>query len=212
MTLEAWLLFCAAETILCLTPGPAVLLVVTMALTRRPAAGVRAALGILSANALCFAVSATGLGVLLVSSWRLFFAIKWLGAAYLLWLGVSMLLGTARAKDPEPTESAALGASGHAFRHGFVAQAANPKSLLFFTAILPQFVDPDAALAPQIAILGASSVAIEFVVLAGYARASSGTRGWFETHARQRWLERAGGGLLIGAAVGLARLRQRDAG
>ena len=92
MSLETWLLFCVTETILCFTPGPAVMLVVTFALTRNARAGVDASFGILAANAAYFVLSATSLGAALVASWELFSLIKWLGAAYLVWLGAHMIV------------------------------------------------------------------------------------------------------------------------
>ena len=92
MTLQTWLLFCATETLLSLTPGPAVLLVVGQALGRGGRAGLVAACGILSANAMYFALSATGLGAILLASSQLFTAIKWLGAIYLIIVGLQMIV------------------------------------------------------------------------------------------------------------------------
>src|SRR2546428_13912855 len=88
VSLEVWALFVVTESILCLTPGPAVLLVVAQALTRGTAASVWATLGILTGNALYFALSATGLGAVLLASHEVFSLVRWLGAAYLIWLGV----------------------------------------------------------------------------------------------------------------------------
>jgi len=202
MTLEAWLLFCAAETLLCLIPGPAVLLVVSLGMTRSASAGTRAGLGILSANALYFAISATGLGAILLASWQVFFAIKWLGAAYLVWIGVGMWLR--RADDLPQPETPRPGAG---FRHGFVTQAANPKLLVFFGAILPQFVDPAAPLPFQMAVLGTSSIAIELVVLVGYARLAASGGQLLKSPTSRVWISRLGGALLIAAAARLVRWR-----
>src|SRR5262245_703254 len=88
MSLEAWLLFVATETVLCLSPGPAVLLVLSVSLTRGWRPGLQASAGILIANLFYFVLSATSLGAILLASWELFFLIKWLGAGYLIWLGL----------------------------------------------------------------------------------------------------------------------------
>ena len=104
MTLEAWLLFCATETVLCLSPGPAVLLVVSLSLVRGGRAGLHAASGILAVNALWFALSATSLAAILVASWQVFFVVKWAGAAYLVYLGVRMLARGAKATPGAPAE------------------------------------------------------------------------------------------------------------
>jgi homoserine/homoserine lactone efflux protein len=91
LTVEAWLLFCVTEAVLSFTPGPAVLLVVSLGLSRGGRAGVVGSLGILAANAIYFALSATTLGAVLQASWQLFVVVKWLGAAYLIWLGARMI-------------------------------------------------------------------------------------------------------------------------
>jgi homoserine/homoserine lactone efflux protein len=205
MPFETWALFCATETVLCFTPGPAVLLVVSLALTRGAPAGLAASVGILAANALYFVLSATGIGAILIASWQLFFLIKWLGAAYLIWLGVGMVL--ARARRWSEVDPAARGAVAP-LRHGMITQGANPKALLFFTALLPQFVDPHHAVAPQIAILGISSIVIEFLVLALYVAVCQRARGMMHRPGFATALDRAGGVLLIGAGAGMATMKQ----
>src|SRR5438552_3479477 len=91
MTLQVWLLFCATEAVLCFAPGPAVLLVVSQSLSKGSWAGLSASLGILAANAAYFVLSATSLGAVLVRSWEVFSLIRWLGAAYLIWIGGRMI-------------------------------------------------------------------------------------------------------------------------
>jgi threonine/homoserine/homoserine lactone efflux protein len=206
MTWQIWLLFVITEAVLSATPGPAVLYVLSQAVRRGPGKSVWASWGILSANALYFALSATSLGAVIVASARLFFIIQWLGAAYLVALGLSSFFGKTYVKSlPENTASH----SGfRILRDGLVLQAANPKALLFFTAILPQFVNPHHEVAGQILVLGVSSILVEFAILfvcgqlAG--RALVGAR-----HPRfQKINNRIAGGLLIGAGVGLGRLRR----
>src|SRR5215831_19116604 len=103
MALRTWLLFCATETVLCLTPGPAVLLVVSQAISRGAWAGLAATLGILTANTVYFALSATGVGAILLGSSGAFAIVKWLGAIYLVWMGARMIL----TRSPDVTSSAA---------------------------------------------------------------------------------------------------------
>jgi len=208
MSIEAWLLFATTETILCLSPGPAVLLVLSVSLTRGWSSGLQASAGILVANTFYFLFSATSLGAILLASWEVFFLIKWVGAAYLIWLGLSMLVaqGTgniATAAHPTPTPM-----GRRTLLHGVVTQGANPKALVFFTALLPQFVNPAAPLAPQIAILAATSILIEFGVLASYAALASRASHLVQRPRFATVLKHVGGGLLIGAGTGLAALKR----
>ena len=208
MTLQTWLLFCATETVLCFTPGPAVLLVISLSLARGARAGFAGSLGILAANAGYFVLSATSLGAVLLASWNLFVVIKWLGAAYLVWLGVHMILFPSHsASTQDPSLGSRLRRGPATFWHGFITQAANPKALVFFTALLPQFITPPHGVAVQVAILGISSVLIEFVVLGLYVAACYRARGWAQNPRVAMPLQRAGGVLLVGAGARLAAIR-----
>jgi threonine/homoserine/homoserine lactone efflux protein len=203
MTVEAWLFFCLTELVLCLNPGPSTLVVVSQSLTRGPAAGVRATSGVIAANAIYFAGSATGLIAIHSLSAEVFAVVKWCGAVYLAWLGLRLIRSSFQppvAREPEATPG------GHAFWRGFVAQGANPNLLVYFAAILPQFIDPTHAVAPQVVLLACSSFLIESAVLSACA-GLSGRAGQVAAPRFRRLLERAGGGLLIGAAAGLARLQ-----
>ena len=153
---------------------------------------------------LAFALSATGLGAVLLASRTVFVAIKWIGAAYLVYLGVRMMF--ARAAAAALLETADPPRARGAFWNGFVVQAANPKAIIFFTALLPQFIDPDAAVAAQIGILALSSVVIELGVLSIYVMASHSARRWVRGGRLERVLERVGGGLLVLAGVPLAAM------
>ena len=202
MTWEAWTVFVVTETVLCLTPGPAVLFVVAQGLGRGARAALTAATGILAGNAFYFALSATGLGAVLLASYELFSAIKWIGAAYLVWLGV-------RTFQAAPTLRAVpAAAGGRLVGRGFLVQVANPKALVFFTALLPQFIDPEARVLPQVVILGVTSLLVELAVLAAY-----GTLAARATHltARPGFLtasNRVAGGLLVAAGLRMAALRR----
>lgn len=207
MTWQIWSAFVLVETALCLTPGPAVLLVLSQALTRGAPKAVWSITGILAANTVYFILSATGVGAILLASYDLFFAIKWIGAAYLIWLGVSALLGKSkvlsiRAGDPKPARGSRL------FLNGFILQMANPKVIVFFTALLPQFINPHAAIVPQVAILAVTSVVIEFTVQLFYA-VLAGRAAHLAAQPRfTRITNGIAGGLLIGAGLGMAALRR----
>jgi homoserine/homoserine lactone efflux protein len=208
LTVEAWLLFCITEAVLSFTPGPAVLLVVSLGLSRGGRAGIAGSFGILAANAVYFALSATTLGAVLQTSWQLFVVVKWLGAAYLVWLGARMIFS--RAQRPESSAPMELSrrSTARSFWLGFVTQGANPKALLFFTAILPQFIDPRGAVGPQIVLLGVSSVLIELVALIMYVTAARAARSWTHRPRVGMVLQRVGGGMLVGAGVQLASMRR----
>lgn len=205
MSVEAWLLFCATDFVVSLTPGPAVLLVLSLAMTRGARTGIHAGLGILTANALYFAISATGLGALLLASWNVFFAVKWLGAAYLVWIGLGMIFQRREAGGPVRRPSA-----GGGFRHGFLVNASNPKLLVYFIAILPQFIDPAGDVPLQVGILALSSMAIELAILVGYAALADRGRRFVGTPRAQAWVQRCGGTLLIAAAARIAALRRGE--
>jgi threonine/homoserine/homoserine lactone efflux protein len=202
VSFSVWALFVLTESVLCLTPGPAVLLVIAHALTRGAAAAAWAALGILSANVLYFALSATGLGAVLVASYELFSLLRWLGAAYLVWLGVRLLIGRSAVRSPA---TPAVGAGRRTFVNGFALQAANPKALLFFVALLPQFIDPAGRVAPQILVLGVTSVVIELVVLLAYGAAAGRFHALAENPRFARVAGAVAGTMLVGAAIGAAR-------
>jgi len=206
VTFNTWLLFCLTEAVLCLTPGPAVLLVVSMALTRGSSAGFGASLGILAANGIYFAISATSLGALLLASAELFTVVKWAGAAYLIWTGARMLFASNKL-EADDDGGQARPRSLNAFSYGVLTQGANPKALIFFSAILPQFVDPHGAIGWQMLILGLSSMVIELAVLGLYVILSQRARGLSGKSRLAGPLTRVGGALLVGAGARLAFYR-----
>jgi threonine/homoserine/homoserine lactone efflux protein len=206
VSVETWLAFCVTETVLCLTPGPAVLFVVSVALARGAGAGLGAAFGILAANALYFALSAAGIGAVLLASHEVFGALEAAGAAYLVILGLRMLLARGAPAADAPS-GAPLRAGSRPFVRGFLVQGANPKSIVFFTALLPQFLSESEPVARQVLVLGASSVAIELGVLALYAAAAA-RAGRVAGRRLAEPLSRVGGALLVGAGLRLAAVRE----
>ena len=206
MTWTTWALFALTEGVLCLVPGPAVLLVVAQGLAQGGRASIFANLGILTGNTVYFALSAAGLGAVLLSSYEVFFAIKWLGAAYLVWLGVTAFFGksstlsvTAARERPRPLRMLVNGA---------VLQLANPKAILFFTALLPQFIDPAEPLLMQFVILAVTSVVLEFLVLLGYGMLAGKAAVAAQCPELTRWINRVSGSLLVAAGIGMAAIRR----
>jgi homoserine/homoserine lactone efflux protein len=207
LSLRLLLLFAITEFLLCLTPGPAVLLVISQAVKSGFDSSLKGAAGILAGNAIYFVLSALGLGALLMSSAILFQIIKWAGAAYLVFIGLRMLLTKETATGDQPfvqTPKRAL----RLFSEGLITQLSNPKAIVFFSALLPQFVSPDGSILEQFAILGIVSLAIELVVLVSY--------GWAAERGSRMILkgrfvlitDRVAGGFLVCAGLGLASTRR----
>jgi threonine/homoserine/homoserine lactone efflux protein len=198
--LHRFLLYVLTEAALSVSPGPAVLFVVASALSQSAARAVWAILGILSANTLYFVLSGSGLGSVLASSAVAFTAVKILGALYLVYLGALALFGR-----PSPISLARPGVTPdqrwRLARSGLLLQLGNPKSLLFFLAILPQFIDPAAPVLGQMLWLGAGSILPEFVILLIYAALAGRAHGLAAQPRFARWTERFAGGLMLGIAA-----------
>lgn len=216
MSFKSWLLFLVMETALSLSPGPAVFYVVSQG-ARAFARVVPATLGILSANAAYFALSATSLGALIAASARFFTVAKWLGAAYLIVLGIQALRSAAASRAVTLDDGAApsLPRSGSEDRRriylgALTLQLSNPKALLFFLALLPQFIDTHRPVAPQMALLAATSMLPEFCILLAYGwlanRAAHASARFGVTGGMNRWLAWIEGVGLIGCATLVLKL------
>jgi homoserine/homoserine lactone efflux protein len=202
MSLRVWFFFVVTEAVLCLTPGPAVLFIVSCGLARGGRAALWGNAGVLSANTFYFIVSAFGLGAVLLGSHEVFTVVKYAGAAYLVWLGIQTIRGAGLALKTDAAQP--RGQGWHMLARGFVLQAANPKALLFFVALLPQFIDVHRAIAPQMLILALTSAAVEFVILAGYGYFAGRAAALARDARFVRATNRASGGLLVATGTLLA--------
>lgn len=200
MTVSTWLLFLFTELFLCLTPGPAVLFVFSHGLRYGGRHSLWANLGILTGNAFYFVISATGLGMLVTASHTAFTVVKYAGAAYLIYLGVRMIFGRG---DAFRAEAAPPIAGTTVLRRAFVLQASNPKALVFFTALLPQFVTPGQSIPAQMLILGITSIAVEFFVLAMYGYGAERIAAWSKDARIALALNRGAGAFLVACGVTL---------
>ncbi len=207
MSLETWVAFFLVETVLCLIPGPAVLFVVSQAAWRGPRSGLAAAGGIAIGNLIYYGLSALGLVALIAASHAVFLTLKWVGAAYLVWLGVAAIRDSFKGKPAPTAEPAPRPSSWTSLRDAVIVQLANPKALLFFAALLPQFIDPAGNVPLQLAILGLTTLVTELIVLAGYTALASAGRKLAVSDGAQRWMKRGVGGvfLVLGAAAALYR-------
>ncbi|WP_152912387.1 LysE family translocator [Candidatus Rhodobacter oscarellae] len=222
MDLNTLALFALTEFLLSLTPGPAVLLVIGLSMRQGFRIGFMATLGILSTNAIFFTLSALGIGALIVASATLFTIIKWIGAAYLVFLGVGMImplakhlwqkrslgegldLSDAKAAAPKVPQTPVK-----SYWQGFTLQASNPKNILFFVAILPQFISPDGNVAAQLVILGVVSVLLELPILVFYGFASALSARLMKERVIEL-IEAVGGGILIALGGALAASQRRS--
>src|SRR5271167_881715 len=182
--------------------------------TRGRQCEVNAAGGILSANGIYFALSATSLGAIIAASARFFAAAKWVGAAYLIYLGIKALrlAQSSHAVVLSANPAARDGALRGVYLGALTLQLANPKALLFFLALLPQFIDPARPVVPQMLILAATSMVPEFCILTGYGwlahRAAHSAVKFGVAGGVNRWLARIEGAGLLGCATLVLRFNR----
>jgi threonine/homoserine/homoserine lactone efflux protein len=204
----SWLLFVITSLVLIATPGQDMILVMSRSIAQGPAAGVATAAGV-SLGLVGHTILATlGLGAILRTSEWLFSALKFFGAAYLIYLGVGLLV----AKHHElALASAARRSHARLFFDGALSNVSNPKIAIFYFAFLPQFVSP-AALYPTLSIfaLGLAFAALTFLIKAPIGLSAGALSGWLRARpAALRWLFRSSGAILIGLGVRLALERSQ---
>lgn len=206
MPLDTWLTFLAASTALLLIPGPTVLLVLSYALGHGRRVAVSTAAGVALGDLIAMSASLAGLGALVLASATVFSLLKWVGAVYLVWLGVKLIL-SARTSDLTLPKTGDVTAQ-QTFRHAAAVTALNPKSIAFFIAFVPQFVNPAAPLIAQFVILIASFVTLAALNALAYALLADQLRARLTRPGLLAWLTRAGGMTLIGMGVVTAGLRR----
>jgi threonine/homoserine/homoserine lactone efflux protein len=201
MSLDLWIAFALASAVVLAIPGPTILLVVSYALGQGRRSAMATVAGVALGDLTAMTASMLGVGALLAASAELFTLLKWLGAAYLVWLGIKLwrapvATGPVAADAPPPVVPAR-----RMVGHAFVVTALNPKSLTFFVAFLPQFVDPARPFLVQMIVLEATFVTLAAINAMAYALVAARARGAVRRPAVQRAVNRLGGSLLIGAGV-----------
>lgn len=202
MPLETILLFVIADLMICLTPGPATMVTVSHALPPSPAGGMRGAfgpiVGVNVGNFIWYGLTAFGLIALIQAIPIAYAALRWIGVAYLAWMGFQMLRGRS-------SMLAGQSAKGANFKRGFLnglaVHMSNPKALMFYVAFIPPFIDPTGSLLLQFAILAGLTVLTETTGLTFYAALASKARNLGNADQAQPIFQKIAAAVLVGAAI-----------
>jgi len=205
MPLETILLFLIADLMFCLTPGPATMVAVSHALPHGPAGGMRGALGpivgVNVGNFIWYGLTAFGLIALIQAVPTAYSVLRWVGVAYLVWMALQMFRGGTSALA---RQSAKRGSFKKGFLNGLAVHMSNPKALLFYTAFIPPFIDPDGPLLLQFAILAGLTVITETTGLTFYSALASRARNLGSADRSQPLFQKIAATVLLGAALILA--------
>jgi threonine/homoserine/homoserine lactone efflux protein len=204
-----FLAFLAAAIVLAITPGPGIAYVVARTVAGGRAEGLASCIGTGLGGLLHVLAAAVGLSVLVAQSALAFNVVKYLGAAYLVYLGVRMLMRKADASDPQALPTAKAQGARRALFEGIAVEALNVKTALFFLAFLPQFVSPASPLAPQLVLLGSICVLLNTLVdVVAVFAAQRLLRSGAARAARAKLLNRVSGVTMIGLGTVLALARR----
>jgi len=200
MTLETWLAFAIASLLAVMIPGP----VVVFILGRSLGGGWRAALptvgGVALGDTVALTASLAGLGALLAASAAAFTVAKWLGAAYLIWLGIKLWRS--------PVGEAVTLPAQDAFRDAFLVTVLNPKSIAFFVAFVPQFLDPARPFLPQALLVLVTFVGLGALNALSYALLAARLSDAVRRPSFRQGFNRVGGAMMVGAGIATAAMRR----
>jgi threonine/homoserine/homoserine lactone efflux protein len=201
---ETWAAFAAASAILLIIPGPTILLVVSYALGQGWRTALPMAVGVALGDFTAMTLSMLGIGALLAASATVFTILKWIGGAYLVYLGVK-LFRAGGTLDAKPRTDAASAVKMMA--HAWLVTALNPKSITFFVAFLPQFIDRNGDFLTQMLIFETTFLTLAFANAFGYALVASRARAIFSSPRAISVFNRTGGTLLVGAGIATVATR-----
>ncbi|HBF28744.1 LysE family translocator [Rhizobium sp.] len=202
MTIDHWLAFAAASAIMLAIPGPTILLVISYAISHGRKVATATVAGVALGDFTAMTASMLGLGALLATSAAIFTALKWIGAAYLIYLGIKLWRAPV-ATSAEQTEGADTNNERpvRIFLHTYVVTALNPKSIIFFVAFLPQFLDTSKPLTSQMLIMELTFIVLATCNAATYGFMASIARKTIRKPSVQKVVNRTGGSLMIGAGL-----------
>jgi len=203
MDISVWVYYFLAVLVLTASPGPSVLLCVTTSVTQGFNASIYAALGSLTAIIGIMTLSFSGLGIVISSSEILFNAIKWSGAAYLVYLGYKSFISKEHSfiiDDANKNNKKVTSLLSH-YSKGFIIGASNPKALIFFTALFPQFINQDSSLLNQYIIFSLTFGLLELSWLLVYAYLGKKSSNWLSKNKRMTIFNRVSGSIFISAGL-----------
>ncbi|EWH00177.1 LysE family translocator [Halomonas sp. BC04] len=199
MNIELWLAFVAASAVMLAIPGPTILTVMSYSLASGRRANVPLVAAVALGDSTALAMSLLGLGALLATSAFWFTAVKWIGGLYLLYLGIKLLrAGASTSVVLTPAESVSR---WKLFGNTYLVTALNPKGIVFFVAFLPQFLNPQMPVTPQLWVLAATFVTLATLNATLYALFATSARRLLSTPRAQRGFNLLGGSLLSGAGL-----------
>lgn len=202
MSFEHWIAFVLTSVVLLIIPGPTILLVIGDALAHRGRSAYATVAGVAAGDLTAFTLSMAGLGAVLAASASLFTALKWAGAAYLVYLGIQALRTASRARSLDVASQS--GSGGQRFAKAWLVTALNPKSIVFFVAFVPQFIDAKLAFWPQAVVLIPTFVVLATANAMVYALLARSLATRLTSRRAQANVQRAGGITLIGAGALIA--------
>lgn len=208
MSLEAWFAFAAASAIMLAIPGPTILLVVSYALGHGRKTALATVSGVALGDFTAMTASLFGLGAVLAASATLFTVLKWIGGAYLIWLGIKLWRAPVMFEPMADNDNLPEKKSIRVFLHAYVVTALNPKSIVFFVAFVPQFLNPALPFFGQMLIMEATFLVLATINASTYALAANAARGLIRKASIQRAVNRTGGTLLIAAGAVTAGYRR----
>ena len=197
MPLENWLAYTFVTATFLLIPGPTILLVISYSLIRGRQAVFALLLGVGLGDIVAMILSFIGVGLLLQTVTIAFQFLKWIGAAYLIWLGIKMWRSASQSMELSAITDKKV---WHAIMaNAFVITALTPKSIVFFLAFLPQFINSEKQFIPQSLILGSTFLVLAIISVLFYSILATFAGQQMQLSLIHRWTNRIGGSLLIGA-------------
>ena len=206
MDLSVWITYFIATIVLSVTPGPGVFSCISSGLHHGFRLGVWNGVGMQVANLILMGLVSLGLGALLVASETLFSVVKWIGVGYLVYLGIVTWRAPVRGLVEDRVDRAQT--AREVFMRGFWVNATNPKSIIFFAAILPQFIDVAKPQPVQYAVLAATTLVVDLAMMMGYTALAARVFKVMRDPSHLRWVNRTLGGAFVAAGVALASFRR----